>query len=277
MIFRIIARVGLKSLLSSPTSLLSSIDSSLEKNYELGNHVLQEISKSHQKLLASKKLSQQDKLANFLCDLHLQNTSILNSGIYDEYSWMYSKHNGQIWLSRAWMWAIQSELGIKLLPDELFFLKPEPNKHIEYSTFIHNIHRATYNIMNFKGIQPTFSVIYRNVIEDNRVFKSKYSLTKEPMIEYNAISLEGVLNIRCCSLKPHACENYDFSVSENTLFVVARGMEEVAVGDIRNALPTVLFTFNHKDISRFKSNAEYKDVLVMDLDQFYKFIYLYEP
>lgn len=277
MIFRIIARVGLKSLLSSPSSLLSSIDSLLLKDYKLCNQILLEISKSHQKLLASKKISQQDKLANFLCDLHLQNTSVLNSGIYDEYSWMYSKQNGQIWLSRAWMWAIQSELGLNLLPDELFFLKPEPNKHIEYSTFIHNIHRATYNIINFKGIQPSFSVIYRNVIEDNRVFQSRYSINKEPLIEYNAIKLDGALNIRCCSIKPHACENYDFSLNESNLFVVARGLEEVGIGQFKTALPTVLFTFNHKDITRFKSNAEYKDVLILDMDRFYKFIYLYEP
>lgn len=277
MLYSLIKRVGLKSLLSHPSLFPKLIDLVLENDYNLANNIFLKISKSHQQLLSSKKLQQQDKLTNFLCDLHLQNHSVLNSGIYDEYNWMYSKVQGQIWLSRAWIWAIQSELGLNLIPQELFFIDPEKNKHVEYANFVHYIHRATYKIIEFKGIEPSFSVIYRNVIEDNRIFTPKIKIGNKPMVEFHAIELDGALNIRCCSLKPHACENYDFTANDNNLFVVARGMEEARHGEVRAVLPTVLFTFNYKDITRFKSNADYKDVMVFDMEHIDRFLYLYEP
>src|SRR5574343_102702 len=134
------------SLLKSPSLLFSSFGLIFFRRAEKAKEIFLSVAKTNQEILKSKKLQQSDKLANFLCDLHLQNEVNLNSGIYDEYSWMFKRVKGKIWISLAWMWAIQAELGLDLLPKELFIISQTNNKHLRLADHIHYIHRATYNI-----------------------------------------------------------------------------------------------------------------------------------
>lgn len=276
MFLNLVNRIAFKPLLNSPFLFLKSLGLLFQNDQDRANEIFLKVAKSHQEVLKSKKIQQTDKLLNFLCDIHLQNETELNSGIYDEFSWMFVRKNGKIWISLAWLWAIQAELGVKLIPKELFQIRHDKNKTLYHADQIHYIHIATYNILAYKGLKPTFSRIYRNVIIDDREIQILKSLTKVPAIEYFDIGLEGVLNVRCCSIKPHGCENYDLSVNQNEIFVISKGMNEVSYMKSENVMPTILFTHHPLDWQRFKSTVNYKDVLVLNTTQIELFFYLYE-
>jgi hypothetical protein len=276
MFLSFVERITMKHLLKSPLIFLSSLELLFESNVEEANRLFLSVAKHHQKVLKSKKIQQTDKLVNFLCDLHLQNEVELNSGVYSEYSWMYSTQKGKIRLSRPWIWAIQAELGLELIPNELLLFNNINHPYMRFSELIHFIHLATYNILAYKNLKPSFSLIYRNVIKDDRELTLIGSLSKTPVIEFYQINLDDYLNTRCCSIKPHGCENYDFSISQNDLFVVARGMNEAGYGQFQNVMPTIVFSMQHMDLQRFKSTASYKDVLFLGKTQIESFIYLYE-
>ena len=276
MFLNLLNRIAFKPLLSSPFLFLKSLGLLFHDNQDRANEIFLKVAQRHLEVLRSKKLQQTDKLLNFLCDIHLQNEPELNSGIYDEFSWMFTRKNGKIWVSLAWLWAIQAELGLNLLPSELFKIKLTKNKVLGLADQIHYIHRATYNILAHKGLKPTFSRVYRNTIIDDREIKTLSELARVPVVEYFDTVLDGVLNVRCCSIKPHGCENYDLSLNKNNIFVISKGMNEVSYMKSENVMPTILFTYQPLDWQRFKSTANYKDVLVLDGTQIELFFYLYE-
>lgn len=193
-----------------------------------------------------------------------------------QFSNIFQIANNSIRLSRSWISAIQAYTETPLFPQQLFALSPGTWTSNDYAAHIHYIHQATYNILHYKKITPTLQLIYRNSLRDSPEVTLKGTLTKFPVTEYDTSYINKAKNIRCCSIKPHACENYDFDYNSKSLFVLLRGMDDVG-NNIECVLPTVLFTFHHFPVYRYKGNVQPEELLLVNHPQLRSFFWLFEP
>lgn len=240
------------------------------------NKVYEKIVDVHRSVYRSKITTQKEKILDFLCALHLQEEQELLNDRYKELSWCYEIRNGKVWMSLAWMDAIQRELQLSLIPEALFRISTKTQGVKEIAEVIHYMHLATYNIMAYKGLIPSLKLVFRNAVHLDKDLKLVGKLPHMPVIEYDTVKLGGSLNYRACSLKPHGCENYDLDRRMHLKFVIARGMDEKEYSNFECVMPTILYTLHEKMLARFKSAANLEDVIVISGESLRNFLYLYE-
>lgn len=166
-------------------------------------------------------------------------------------------------ISRLWMAACEQEFSVQLVAPELLAARPIPQDNQDYADFIHQLHRTTYRLLPLAGLTPTLSSIYRGAVPLSDPLQLKGELGKFPQMDFTEARFGKDSHVRCCSLAPHACENYDLTPPRAAYFVLGRGMEDVGA-DEACVLPTVLFTVNAKVPNRFKGSAEHLIVLAQD-------------
>jgi hypothetical protein len=71
----------------------------------------------------------------------------------------------------------------------------------------------------------TLTNIYRGAAESGAIYNEEASLEKFS-VENDWEKLDGVIHVRCFSLKPHACESYDFDYRRRIYFQAARSLKD---------------------------------------------------
>lgn len=176
-------------------------------------------------------------------------------------------------ISRLWMAACEQEFAVQLVAPGLLTVRPLPKNNQDYADIIHNLHRTTYSLLPLAGLTPSFSSLYRGAIPKSDPLQLKGELGKFPQMDYTEIRLGSESHVRCCSLTPHACENYDLTPPRASYFVLGRGMEDVGA-DEACVLPTVLFSTNAKVPNRFKGSSE--NLILLAQDRLKVFFRLFE-
>jgi hypothetical protein len=278
-------RIGGMSQLAKHLNLWpSALKWLLLRNKNSLQYIYDQVVSSHINTLKSKEIKQIDKIIDFLCCLHLRDKDSLKSGRFKDFDWMFSNSKNGITLSRAWIKAIQKEYKISLIPDQLLDIPKIIDNRRHVIDTIHYIHQATYNILSYKNIEPTYNLIFRNTVNIEKSIYSKYkdhilsadrTLSKFPIYEYDKVKLE-TFNIRCCSIKPHGCENYDFNFNKSYKFVISRGMDEKSYVETECVMPTILYTLQEKNLRRYKGNADINDVIFIAGDDLMNFFEMYE-
>lgn len=277
MLRNVLSYCGSKYLMKTPTLWphLSSVVSN--QGTQEANDLIKRVVDRHMQTLESKDLPASYFIEDFLFDLHFNRPTEPHSEVIEALSFMIERTNGKVRITRAWLEALQNKLNLNWFPTELFRI---PYRYLDnryYAEQIHRIHKATYNILEARQVIPTLRLIYRNAVKDDEEIALKGKLSTYTVLENMEAKLEGVPNIRCCSLKPHACENYDFDFRRKSVVIIARGMDEENAMSQFVALPTVLFTRHGLNYARYKSNLEANYLIVLDTERLYTFFYLFEP
>ena len=135
---------------------------------------------------------------------------------------------------------------------------------------------ATYNILQYKNLIPTYQLIFRNLIHLEQELQMIGQVTKYPHIEFDQVKIGGVFNIRNCSIKPHGCENYDFDFRINKRFIITRGMDEKLFNYFECVMPTILYTLHDRSPIRFKGTLDMKELITISGKNLENFFFLYE-
>ena len=266
---------GFKEILKNPRIWTLTCSVFTTQNSHKANKVYEYFVEKHKKKLKTMENKQADKMIDFLCAVHLRDELSLKSGRYDNLSWMFKTTKLGIFVTRAWIDAIQQDLNISLIPKKLLEIPLKNDMRYVLET-IHYIHLATYNIINYKGLVPSYGLIFRNIIQTDSEIPLKGWISKSPFFELEQVKIQNVLNIRCCSIKPHGCENYDLEIKENRVFVLARGMDEAGFNQFECVMPTILYTLHPNSRSRFKSTAPMDQVITISGEDLHRFFFLYE-
>jgi len=176
---------------------------------------------------------------------------------------LFVQEDDTLRISRLWIAACEQEFTLKLVAPELLTVRRLPQSNQEFADIIHNVHRTTYGLLPLAGLTPTLSSLYRGAVPNSDPLQLKGELGKFPQMDYTEARLSNESHVRCCSITPHACENYDLTPPRDAYFVLGRGMEDVGA-DETCVLPTVLFTTNTKVPNRFKGSSEHLIVLTQD-------------
>lgn len=186
---------------------------------------------------------------------------------------MFVPDGDSLRISRTWMAACEQEFTLHLVDPHLLSVNLLPGDNRDFAYYIHHLHRTTYRLLPLAGLPPTLNNVYRGAVPNNDQLQLRGGLGRQPLVDYVEVKIERDKHLRCCSLTPHACENYDLVPPATTYFVLGRGMEDVGASEAC-VLPTVLFTTNTKVPSRFKGNAE--QLLVLSQDRLKAFFRLFE-
>jgi hypothetical protein len=189
---------------------------------------------------------------------------------------IFSIKGQEIEILPVWIDAIQKELSIDIFPQELFhFTTPSVSVRL-YAERIHYLHKATYAALKLGNKKFTLRNIYRGAIASDEVVDIKTELSNKLMLERDETKIGGYKNIRVCSLKPHACENYDFDTRRIVKVIIARGMDESG-SQLICALPTVMFTIHDKAKDRYKGNIDSLSLHTINRKGMDKFFYVFQP
>jgi hypothetical protein len=123
----------------------------------------------------------------------------------------------------GWMDAIQRVCNFQLIAPGLLTVEKQRFDNVWFAERVNNIHLTTYKILERMNLPLTLTNIYRGALESNAVYNEDASL-ENYKLEMEKWKIDGVVHIRCYSLKPHACENYDFDYKKRLYFHVARGL-----------------------------------------------------
>lgn len=269
-------RVGFSALSQRPALWPKTFLMFFTQSPRFANEIYEKVVSSHREVFKRKNITQIDKITDFLCAMHLRNESELKSERYRDLDWICKEDKGGVRVTRAWIDAIQQEIGLELIPKDLLRISSEKNAiRVLYET-IHYIHKATYNVLRYKEIPVSLTMIFRNALCVNEKVTLKGEISEFPVVEFDQIEVTGILNTRCCSIKPHGCENYDFDLRQRTKFVIARGMDEKEYMNYECVMPTILYTLHEKDFNRFKGNASHQEIITVAGEQLWDFFFLYE-
>ena len=178
-------------------------------------------------------------------------------------------------LSRPWMAACQQELGLNLVLPELLTVRKLPSTNQDYADYVHAVHRTTYNLIKLASLKFTMESVYRGAVSHTEELTIRGQLAPYPIFDVLEEVYDNERHIRCCSIKPHACENYDITPVRSHYFVLGRAMEEIGTSEAC-VLPTVLFSTNSKVPNRYKGNTEQTQLLIMGEDRMKVFFRLFE-
>lgn len=117
--------------------------------------------------------------------------------------------------------------------------------------------------------------MYRGIFPLDDPITISISLSQKPHLEWEELSVNGTSTTRCCSIKPHACENYDFDPRRGIHFVLARGMD-IDGTKTDCVMPTVLFSVHEIPKDRYRGNAEPEHILLINKRKMNEFFYLFE-
>ena len=270
-------RVGMLEICKRPLLWPKLISVLLTQQPHAAREVYNSIVTHHRSQFRLKQPKQADKVIDFLCSLHLREESFLQSDRYQELNWICKSTRQGTRVTRAWIDAIQQELNLSLIPKELLQIQRKTSKILNLCETIHYIHQATYNIMKYKQVAPSYSMIFRNAIHPQQeLVMLNQELTQLPQIEYDKIKVGTDWNTRCCSIKPHGCENYDFDMRISRKFVIARGMDEKDYNNYECVMPTILYTLHERYSYRFKGNVSRDQIITVSGAQLHEFFFLYE-
>lgn len=189
---------------------------------------------------------------------------------------IFSIKGQEIDILPVWIDALQKELSIDIFPPELFQFQIPSVDARSYAERIHYLHKATYAALKLGNKKFTLRNIYRGAVASDEVVDIKTELSNKLKLERDETKIHGYKNIRVCSLKPHACENYDFDTRRNIKVIIARGMDEQG-SQLICALPTVMFTIHDKAKDRYKGNIDSLSLHTINRKGMEKFFYVFQP
>ncbi|CAG9319484.1 unnamed protein product [Blepharisma stoltei] len=276
MLRALLRHTGSKPLIRSPLQWSNIARLIFSQDHSLANQIYNSVVEKHKKSFQKLNLKQHDRIIDLIISAYMKEPAneALKSRLTD-FQGIFEENEGRLRISRAWIDAIQQETKIKLFPDRLLKIPDRNLDNRHYAEIIHNMHTAAYNIMTYKKLEPTMNFFYRGIFPVHDKLELKGNLGDKLRLENDEIKIKDEVHIRCCSIKPHACENYDFDPTPNVTFIIARGMDDNGKQSIC-VMPTVLFSVHDLPKFRYKGNAEPDSIFLVNKAKLKEFFYLFE-
>lgn len=278
----LIKYVGRTTLTGNPPLWSSCLKLMASRSDLEATHIYNRILNNHRDSFHKADWTGFNNLKDTFSDLLL--TSYLREPITDEVKntlaqfpiQIFTINNQDLHIHPVWIDTLQQELSIDIFPQEIFQLKKPSYDTRYYGERIHYLHRATYAALKLRNKKFTLRNIYRDAIASDELVNIKSNLTKRLMLERDEAEIDGFKSLRVCSIKPHACENYDFEVRKRVRVILGRGMDDLG-HQVVCTLPTVLFTIHEKAQDRYQGNIDSFSLNIINRKGMDKFFYLFQP